>query len=390
MTEYDSFESQAAEAYQRGRYQEAALFHEQALRIARDQSMTVEAFSTGLRLATSWKLAGYPLRALAILTELFSALPNNVAHSDLWSGRVQLFRIGCAHKPEIEALRKQLDQLCSMHTQAGTGSDSDVHYLAGCLYESQGDWSTAIVEFERALSGRRSLNRLMIFQIVAQAVRVCLRLAQRVEAGRFCELLGQTEAYFDESRVAHTEAQLRLACWDGDLSAIDRYLSRLTDFVYALQRPTWSRQLLHWQVRAALLRQDLGDPLSLSHPARALMTTRMRGAWEAPDRYARSLLRIDYRLACLRFALGLTPHEDLFDHALSDLPSQPSIAMLSPHEIQHRVNLIRRALQAGTRYAAFLDQCFDCTWRQEEVKGRWARLASLSTNQAPFLCPTAP
>ena len=366
-------DDQASSAYQSGRYQEAAIYHLKAAQVARAQGAEVTAFSHGVLGAISWKLAGRPIRGMTVFVELLACIPPTVSLVDVGMARKQVFRIICDYRPKMEYLRQRLQELRA-DVGAGHLSRVDVDYLEGCLWDARGHWSDALPFFERAIAGHGRSYGFMKFQIIAHAVRCCLRLGNREDAGRWCDLLETTESYFTESGIAWLEASARLALYDQDVERLTEVVPSLTESVVGLQRPTWDRRAEVMMARAALLRTDLGDPWMVSHPARRVLTTRIRGTYEVCDRYERHLLLVDYQLASLRFACSLHPQEDYYTRGNGAPVKLEGTGSLDLSEIVKRFRTTEQAMHTARRYAQYLDGCFESTWRLEEIRERSRRL----------------
>jgi len=129
--------------------------------------------------------------------------------------------------------------------------------------------------------------------------------------------------------------------------------------------------------RMALLRTDLGDPWRVSHPARRVLSTRIRGTYEVCDRYERHLLLVDYQLASLRFAFGLHPQEDYYARGTRAPVRLEGAGSLDLSEIVKRFRAAEQAIHTARRYAQYLDACFESSWRREELRERSRRLNAI-------------
>jgi|GEM_PF-1534795 len=371
--ELRDLEDLASSAYQNGRYQEAAIYHLKAAQVARVQGAEDTAFSQGVTGAISWKLAGRPIRGLTVLVELLASIPPTASLLDVGMARKQVFRIICDYRPKMEYLPQRLQELRT-DVDAGHLSRVDVDYLEGCLWDARGHWADALPFFERAIVSRGDGYGFMKFQIIAHAFRCCLRLRRREDAACWCDLLERTESYFTESGIAWHEACARLALYDQDDERLTEVVQDLTESVLGLQRPTWDRRAEVMMARTALLRTDLGDPWMVSHPARRVLSTRIRGTYEVCDRYERHLLLVDYQLASLRFALGLCPQEDYYARGDRAPVRLAGASPLGFAEIAKRFQAAKRAIHTARRYAQHLDGCFGSSWRLEELRERSRRL----------------
>ena len=111
-------------------------------------------------------------------------------------------------------------------------------------------------------------------------------------------------------------------------------------------------------------------------PARFRLRQRFQGKPNVFVVYDRALLVADYRLACVRYCLGIPPVDDGWYQQGQQVPSRlPSD--FQPQNFQKRVKVARRAFRLALKQATDLDGCFQCHWRQEEVQQRQTRLDEL-------------
>ncbi|MCA9470098.1 MAG: hypothetical protein KC643_32260 [Nitrospira sp.] len=203
-------------AYDGGRYQEAAVFHIQASHLAHTYGHTHAVYSHRLTAAICWKLAGLPVRGLMLLCDLVAdPLAIRETHT-LRMARQQMFRIVCDFRPRLGLLQQQL-QTMRQEEKGRSAWQTDRLYLEGYLLEARGQWTEALTWVERAVAKQDRGHKFMMFQVVALALRLCLRLRRRQEAEHWCQILGDTEPFFSESRIAYEEARARLALYDQDL-----------------------------------------------------------------------------------------------------------------------------------------------------------------------------
>jgi hypothetical protein len=84
------------------------------------------------------------------------------------------------------------------------------------------------------------------------------------------------------------------------------------------------------------------------------------------------LVHLDYRLACLRYAVGILPAEDLYYTNSQQLPPQLNISDRS--RFAFLLLKARTVARKVMRRAEKLDAMLNCSWRQQEVQSRIQRI----------------
>lgn len=116
----------------------------------------------------------------------------------------------------------------------------------------------------------------------------------------------------EDAQAGEADLATRVSLWEGDHLALQRQAKLLHPHAHPFEQSIWWRRTAALGVRVLLLDSTLGDPQKPDHPARYQLCHPPVVEWEADERFHRALLVVDYRLACLRFSLGLSPAEDLF------------------------------------------------------------------------------
>jgi hypothetical protein len=94
--------------------------------------------------------------------------------------------------------------------------------------------------------------------------------------------------------------------------------------------------------------------------------------------YDRNLLRIDYRLACLRYSVNIEPVDDFWYQFSQDFSTfTPNYDM---NEIYFRIKKVVQAINYAKILANDLDERFKCTFRMEEILKREERLNEITSN----------
>lgn len=136
----------------------------------------------------------------------------------------------------------------------------------------------------------------------------------------------------------------------------------------------------HWSrlafARTALLRSANGDPGLPSHPGRVQLRRKPARMIEPYHRFFRLLTLVDYRLACLAYALGAKWVDPLW------LKEVPAVAAGRPRrdrgEIEARLGRARRALARMRGLATRMDDAFGSDWRRQATDFRCRYLERLA------------
>lgn len=371
-TRYHQLTRDARAAQLSGRFREGAVLREQARQITLQHGALRQAFYSGTWAAMSWELAGEPLRALHLLTELLADIPSEAVSYDVAFAREEAFEISRTQNPRLGSLVPKLDELEQKPGSSVTGPN--LHWFRARLFESQGLWSRATEHFE--LGWARHNDRGFARYIFGEpCLNLNLRLGRRPAAGRWCELLGRTETALTTSRAAWYSTRVRLALWDQESLEAEIHARDMEDAGAGLQYPLLEQTILEMRVRTLLLDPARGDPLNARHPARRQLAARLSGKPQMETIYDRRLLHGDYRLAALRWLVGIPPVDDLYYTRSQAVPRQIKITDRS--EFQRRVTHVRRAYRSAMIRAEDLDERWECDWRRKQVDGRLERLEEI-------------
>jgi hypothetical protein len=368
---YKELYNDANSAYNNGRYQESALLLEQAQRLAQQQGTPAQAFKCGVWAAFSWELAGHPLRTLTLLADLLKAIPPSADPMDVWRAKKHVFEISRIYNPQLNTLQRKLAELKKMVEDNTHLPQADVHYSSAQLFQAQGQYHKALEQLELAWSKKVQGKGFFKSSFAFNAVIVNLHLGDFAAARRWCKLLGQTEKNLPISRVAWHEAQVYLALWEQNTVEAETQACMAEEQAEGLQRPEFQQKAMAIRVRTLLLTNP-DDPTTPRHPARYRLAQRLPGKPQVDMVYERRLVLVDYRLAAVRYAVGMQPVDDFWYTRPQTLPD--TMPTLDRDDFQKREFHTRRALRRAMVHAEYLDGCWECSWRQAEIRGREARL----------------
>ncbi len=309
LSRFEQFLSDGNDAYRNGRFREAALLFEQASRIARRHGREEQGFKACMWAANSWDVAGEPMQALSLLTDILAAPPVMADPVDVWIARWRWFEVTRCHNPDLDALQRRLNEMETLARGNPALPQANVSKEKANLLEAQGLYAQALEQTEIAWA-KRCPKSFSHSGFAFQCVRLNLLLHRREQAGEWCRVLEKTNTDRPWSRVVWYGAKVELALCDGDSQEADLHSRSMEDAAVGVQDPGVELYSREMRVRATLLDRSFGDPNQARHPARALMAGRLAGRPEVYDIYSWRLLRIDYRLATVRHAVAMEPLDD--------------------------------------------------------------------------------
>jgi hypothetical protein len=172
-------------------------------------------------------------------------------------------------------------------------------------------------------------------------------------------------------------SQVDLALARGDANEFDR----LTKVFLGAADSRSSYELDLWaldrRVRSLLLNPQLGDPLGWGHPAMVLLRSARRLLRHLNERFRMSLLLLDFRLAALRYSVGILPEDDVYGKIVANLEKTSNTPKCDLSAVRKRGIRARRAAVMAMRRAKTLDTRWNCDWRRRGVEQRIDRIASL-------------
>jgi len=373
MSRFQDIYDEANELYRKDRYYDAAVTYEQARRIAKEYLMPAEAAKAGVWAAISWDMVAHPLKAYGLLMEILSTVDDDLEILLRWYVRAKVFEITFYYFPNLDQLQNRLESLSQFQQEYLQLPSSDVHQFTGHFLRDQGKLTEALVEYELSWSQYYG-DGYYKYHKAEKACFCNLCLGNLAAAQRWCDLLGETETDYPSSRISWYTLQANLALYRGDYAQAEAHATTAEEKQEMVQEGAGGTFPI--RVRTLLLQPDLGDPAYPRHPARFRLRHRFQGKPGVFDVYSRTLLVADYRLACVRYCLGVPPvDDDWYQQPQQLLTRLPADFQLS--DFQQRVQLACRGIHLAQKQAVYLDGCFQCQWRQAEVQQRQTRLDQL-------------
>ena len=373
MSRFQDIYDEAGELYQKNRCYDAAVTYEQARRIAKEYLMPAEAAEAGVWAANCWDHAARPMKAYGLLMEILSTSEADLEILFCWYAKKRVFEISRCHFPDLEKLQQRLEALVQFQEEYLELPIADVYQMTGNLLQHQGQLQVALTEYELAWTTCDDLGYVKYVK-ADDAAQCNLRLGKVAAAQRWCDLLGETETDLPSSRISWYTLQANLALYRGDYAQAEARATIAEEKQEMVQYGAGGPFVI--RVRTLLLQPDLGDPAYPRHPARFRLRQPFQGKPNVFDVYNRALLVADYRLACVRYCLGVPPVDDDWYQQPQQLPTRLPPGF-HPSDFQRRVQLAHRNLRLAQKQAAYLDGCFQCHWRQAEVQQQQTRLDEL-------------
>jgi hypothetical protein len=281
------------------------------------------------------------------------------------------------YSPELGKLHRQFEKLQKFQQEYPQLPISDVHEVNGGLLDAQGKREIALTEYELAWSKYNDNDGGYVKFGKAFLAGIDNLWIGKVDAAqRWCHLLGQTEIDWPSSRCQWYLLNTEIALYRRDWREAEKAATqseKKADLIQGCEITAGSHFL---RVRTILLQPELGDPIKTTNPARFRLRQAFVGKPDLEIRCDRVLLIADYRLACIRYLLRMPPVDDRWYQQPQEHPEiLPS--NFTESEFKRRVQLTERSICSAMRQATYLDNCFQCTWRQEQVQKRSERLNDL-------------
>lgn len=377
MAHHRQLEAEATAAYSAGRFDEAALLFRRMAAAALEVGERAMWFEAFVWAAISTRLVGDLRKALGLLIEARQSEPQHAPPYLGWIVRKQLFWISLDINPQRRTLEHLLDELRTHAREHGVPA-AEFLVLEGDLLELHGDWQGRLERCESAWQAYDDEQTSLKSDLGSGAAVCC------IELGRFAECrewlaeaaAASTSAEFVQhvaERLARIETCLALAeCQRCDV--IESTLRRYIDRAMGMQSTRREDRVRELVARVHLLNPQKGDPAKSLHPSYMELCRLPRCRQSVHLLYRAHRVHLDYRIACLRYAVGVPPVDDLYYNRPQGSPER------SPTDgAPLRLRRARASLRSTLRWARHLDELIECDWRQREIEARRERIDELAT-----------
>ena len=110
---------------------------------------------------------------------------------------------------------------------------------------------------------------------------------------------------------------------------------------------------------------------------RTLRARRCAAALPTGGTFTSCLGVLDFRLAALRYAVGIAPVDDLFYTKPQEVPVQV-FPVAAAYDLAERLRKARASWNRARANARQLDDWLECGWRQERVEARRERIDQIA------------
>ena len=365
---------EAAESYRASRMAEASLQYRHAAQVALDQGSRSKWFEYIVWAAYSSYGLGDAQGCLNLLLAARVSEPDDAPLYVRWIAKKLYFDLTSTLNPTVARLSELLNELRSF-SEAENCPAADLSTIEGEFKADRGELTSALQYFEvswRDFDGQGYLHAVPALH----AVECCLRLAKWNDADDWLNAVTRSEE-FTAIWVVTVHAMYNWRLQLARQEATEKLLAqarRVVDLCSLQQSDAMQDMMREIIARTNLLALDQDDPATLIHPSRQELRRRLKNSRPIGRRYSARLLFVDYRLACLRYAAGILPVDDLFYTKPQLVPTniKGSVDLVS------RVAKARAAAQWAMSFARYVDGLFECEWRKQEVQTRIDRIEQIA------------
>jgi hypothetical protein len=281
--------------------------------------------------------------------------------------------------PDLDSLQERVEALDRLSRSNSDSFRGLVCNLRNSLFTGQGMWQEALKEKEVVWANRETALECETCAL-SGLVTDSLDAKDREKAEFWMHKMRNSLPKRVGCELNMRNAESRFALYLGLANDAEKAAEAHGLLVRTASSPKRQARSLELRIRAHLLNDQLGDPLDPLHPAYQLITGQKKRSTTLSRRFGYDLLVADFRLACLRYACGFRPLDDLYYNDGNETCIAPP--RLSVAEISRRLQRVQRGLNRTQISAAALDHAFRCSWRIQEIKDREQRVHTIITSNA--------
>ncbi|MEM1179814.1 MAG: hypothetical protein AAGM22_15815 [Acidobacteriota bacterium] len=371
MSKTSSLLTDAFRARRSGQNAEALLLFLSASKEAKKLGDSSAWFKATVWAAESAAYLDKKSQMMSLLLEARAGEPPDRGNKEAALLRMLFFDYWCDYAPSLNRLAEGIEEL-----KLFAESQADVRYEEARILQLRGLYSEALGILEKSWYMSAVSSGYYRYAHARKACYCCLDLSDPAGASswlRAIRKLGQTSAPGLDVSIGFLE--LNLALLKGsELPEIQRAYRSLQD---AQARIDPDISALYFRVRIPLLDPAGFDPEDPTHPSRQALSARWAKGLSVHSLFSRRRVLIDFRLASLRFALGIDPVDDLYYSKSQVIPALvvPGVAL---DDVARRLRKARAAAGWAMLYAKKLDDWLECDWRQKEIGDRLNRIDELA------------
>lgn len=349
---------EAKAASRDGRNQHSAFLYEQALAAAAESGQTNRVFSIQVDAAVSWAFAGKFDRMLKLLLDALGPIPGDAAQEDIYRARKMLadYYINIA-MPSLSTIRRVLgDVLRSSETLNLNGAD--INWFDSMVLGHQGNFEEAYESAEVAWSKRASDGcTTFAGALAARCAHSAIRLKRFEDADRWISLV-ESDYWFIDAAMRKVELEAELDLGRKNPGSLRSFPFRMSEAADGVQEPNRRLRMAALGIAACCFAVVEVDPESPQHPAQLLLNELSDLNFSPPgmiERYDRGML--EFRLASLRYAVGMPPDVDFFGLPSGIGPAR--FAARLPSEITPRHSRALSAWRAAEASGRQIDEAYE-------------------------------
>jgi hypothetical protein len=369
--EVERLKQEALSFWLEGRMLEAALGIEQALTVAKRHDLRNDLPNLLWLSSSFWKSADEPGKALDALLTLRESY-QDVIDVDLEAAiQSSTFAILYSENPDLESLEERVRVLEDLSKSNGDSCRGEVLAFRNAIYSGRGMWAQALAEKEAQWTNRDTAGACYDCQL-SDLVNDSIDAGDGDKAGFWCEQLKDKNPRSASCMVRKLSAEIDFAL---AYASINEAIAISKELYERYGAHDFARtSVSNLRIRCLLLDITMGDPSHPLHPARQILLRHRKACKTHAEKFTRGLLICDYRLACLRYAAGCAPREDLFRN---EIEARDISGGLGPTETAKRTQKMQTALDRTKAIAAWLDSAFRCSWRRKEIDSRTSKVAAI-------------
>lgn len=375
MTKTHELEKDAHRAYRQFRVQDAALLWLQASEQSRELGNVADWYKFQVWAAEAFTVAQQYAKAMDLLLEVRMYEPPDRPNFEAWLAHKALFALVAATNPQIKRLQGYLNELRQLATQQ-TVPAGDMPELEGDVLFDQGKFSEARAAYEKAWVVYDDKGYVK-YGKAFNAAKCCLQLGQIKPAKDWHDAGFGTQENYQTRLIDAAELELRIALAEPDWAALITLLSKLDDTCAGIQGDGSKNAVNQLSARVHLLYQTELDPMQPSHPAQQSLLRPLLDRKNVHTQFDYRLLMLDFRVAALRFIVGIPPVDDLYCVQPQAMPAKQR-ATLNKKQYQRGLQRALASCKQAERYGRRIDDLLQCDYRQQEVAKRLKRIQEIS------------